>query len=139
MHFPTFTLFAAALSLTSVIAIANPVVTLAVRDGHAARHAAFQGVAKRQDDGSGDAGTGGDAGADAGSGEDAGTGEEVAASNDGSTDDTVASCMSLSHQFPSIANKQPSPTSDHLPNPLSVTLPPFSTLSLVKPPPVSLL
>jgi hypothetical protein len=95
MHFPTFTLFAAALSLTSVIAIANPVVTLAVRDGHAARHAAFQGVAKRQDDGSGDAGTGGDAGADAGTGEDTGTGEEIAPSNDGSTEDTVASCKAL--------------------------------------------
>jgi hypothetical protein len=97
MHFPTFTLFAAALSLTSVIAIANPVVTLAVRDGHAARHAVFQGVAKRQDDGSGDAGTGGDAGADAGTGEDDGTGAEIAPSNDGSTEDTVASCRSSSH------------------------------------------
>jgi hypothetical protein len=39
----------------------------------------------------------------------------------------------------SIANKQPSPTLDHLPNPLSVTLPPLSTLSPVKPPVVSLL
>jgi hypothetical protein len=97
MHFPTFTLFAAALSLTSVIAIANPVVTLAVRDGNAARHAAFQGVGKRQDDGSGDAGTGGDAGADAGTGESAGTGEEIAPSNDGSTEDTVASCKPLSY------------------------------------------
>jgi hypothetical protein len=99
MHFPTFTLFAAALSLTSVIAIANPVVTLAVRDGNAARHAAFQGVAKRQDDGSGegDAGAGGDAGtgADAGAGEDAGTGEEATPSDDGSTGDAIESCKSL--------------------------------------------
>ena len=99
MHFPTFTLFAAALSLTSVIAIANPVVTLAVRDGHFARHAAFQGVAKRQGDGSGDAGTGGDAGADAGTGEDAGTVEEAAPSDDGSTGDAVESCKSFSSLY----------------------------------------
>lgn len=99
MHFPTFTLFAAALSLTSVIAIANPVVTLAVRDGHVARNAAFQGLAKKQDDGSGDAGTGGDAGAgaDTGSGEDAGTGEEATPSDDGSAGDAVESCKS--HSF----------------------------------------
>lgn len=95
MHFPTFTLFAAALSLTSVIAIANPVVTLAVRDGNAARHAAFQGVAKRQDDG-----TDGTAGADAGTGEgsdgaDAGTGEEATPSDDGSTGDAIESCKSF--------------------------------------------
>jgi hypothetical protein len=97
MHFPTFTLFAAALSLTSVIAIANPVVTLAVRDGNVARHAAFQGVAKRQDDGSGEGDTGADAGtgADTGAGEDAGTGEEATPSDDGSTGDAIESCKSF--------------------------------------------
>jgi len=133
MHFPTFTLLTAALSLTSVIAIANPVVTLAVRDGNVARHAAFQAVAKRQDDGSGEEGTG-----ETGSGEDAGTGEEAAPS-DGGVDEAVESCTSyFQRTFRQQADNQLSVTSDHPLNPLSVTLLPYSTLSLVKPPLASL-
>lgn len=81
MHFPTFAILAASLSLTSVIANPlNPVVTLAVRDGNVARHAAFQGRAKRQDDGTGETGTGetetGTGEEGTGTGEEAGTGEE---------------------------------------------------------------
>ena len=92
MHFPTFTLFAAALSLTSVIAIANPVVTLAVRDGHVARNAVFQGVAKRQDDGSGETGETGTGETETGTGEEGtGTGEEAGTGEEGTGED-IASC-----------------------------------------------
>ena len=95
MHFPTFTILTAALSLTSVIAIANPVVTLAVRDGNVARHAAFQAVAKRQDDGTGETGetgTGETGTGETGTGEEGtGTGEEAGTGEEGTGED-IASC-----------------------------------------------
>jgi hypothetical protein len=105
MHFPTFTILAATLSLTSVIANPiNPVVTLAVRDGNVARHAAFQGVAKRQDDGTGETGetgTGETGTGETGTGEEGtGSGEEAGTEDEGTGED-IESCKS-----------DPSPVSD---------------------------
>jgi hypothetical protein len=93
MHFPTLTILAATLSLTSVIANPiNPVVTLAVRDSNVARHAAFQGVAKRQDDGTGETGETGTGETETGE-EGTGTGEEAGTGEEGTGED-IESCES---------------------------------------------
>lgn len=79
MHFPTFAVLAATLTLTSVVA--NPVDTFAIRDINipVARDLGYAGIAERQDDGSGEgdagAATGEETGGDPAAEEGAGTGE----------------------------------------------------------------